>query len=112
MNSKKRRAMAEMIEARLAALARENGRGQQGTEVVTLDQQSVGRLSRMDALQSQAMSVAAQARRAAQKTQLEQALGRLDDPDYGYCVECGEEIAQKRLEFNPAVLLCIACAKG
>ncbi|WP_346915249.1 TraR/DksA C4-type zinc finger protein [uncultured Roseibium sp.] len=77
---------------------------------VELDQQSVGRLSRMDALQGQAMAQASERQRKTDLVRIEAALKRIDDGDYGYCLECGEEIAAKRLEIDPAAALCIACA--
>jgi len=77
---------------------------------VTLDQSSVGRLSRMDAMQQQAMAQATERQRASELTRIENALKRLDAGDYGYCVECDEEIALKRLEIDPAATLCIKCA--
>jgi len=80
----------------------------QGT--VMLDQQSVGRLSRMDAMQQQAMAQAQDRARQKERVMIEAALTRIADGEYGYCVECGEEIPQKRLELNPAAALCIRCA--
>lgn len=77
---------------------------------VELDQSSVGRLSRMDALQQQAMAVAGQERRKTELARIEAALRRLDEGDYGYCVACGEEIAERRLEVDPMATTCIACA--
>ncbi|WP_305985611.1 TraR/DksA C4-type zinc finger protein [Roseibium sp. MMSF_3544] len=78
---------------------------------VTLDQQSVGRLSRMDALQGQAMAQASERQRRADIQKISAALKRLDDGDYGYCVGCDEEIAEKRLEVDPAAAFCIKCAQ-
>ncbi|MGQ7792747.1 TraR/DksA family transcriptional regulator [Faunimonas sp. B44] len=77
---------------------------------VELDQQSVGRLSRMDALQGQAMAQAADRRRRARRGQIEAALRRMADGEYGYCLECGAFIGLKRLEIDPAAALCVACA--
>ena len=77
---------------------------------VELDQTRVGRLSRMDALQAQAMSLDARRRRHEQLAGVARALARLDADDYGYCEECGDEIAAGRLEFDPTATLCIACA--
>lgn len=77
---------------------------------VTLDQQSVGRLSRMDAIQQQAMAQATERKRASELTRIKDALKRLDAGEYGYCVQCDEEIAIKRLEIDPAATLCIKCA--
>lgn len=78
---------------------------------VELDQQSVGRLSRMDALQGQAMAQASERQRRANIQRIEAALSRLDQGEYGYCVECGEEIGTKRLEVDPAAAFCINCAQ-
>ena len=79
---------------------------------VELDQQSVGRLSRMDALQVQAMALEASRRRATELRRIEAALARIDTGEYGFCVECGEEIAARRLEFDPATPYCVSCASG
>lgn len=80
--------------------------------VVELDQSKVGRLSRMDAMQAQAMAQASGHRRDAALRRIAAALQRLDDGDYGICLECEEPINPKRLEFDPAMPLCIACASG
>lgn len=86
---------------------------QTGTEaaaVVELDQTRVGRLSRMDALQSQAISQQREQRRGLQLQRIAAALMRIDRDEYGYCAECGEEIAFERLKFDPATTLCFNCA--
>lgn len=79
---------------------------------VALDQQAVGRLSRMDAIQVQAMALEASRRRGAELRRIAAALGRIEAGEYGYCTECGDEIAARRLELDPAVPLCIGCASG
>ena len=81
-------------------------------KTVALDQQSVGRLSRMDAMQQQAMAKATQTRRDQQALRIKSALGRMDQGEYGYCVECGEDIPLKRLQLDPTVPTCISCASG
>ena len=53
----------KLIELQLQELTAEDELGQSSQRTVELDQQSVGRLSRMDALQSQAMAQAQQRRR-------------------------------------------------
>ena len=78
---------------------------------VALDQQSVGRLSRMDSLQVQAMDKAQDAARQKKRLKIKAALKRLDAGDYGYCVTCDEPIGEKRLDLDPSVPLCISCAK-
>jgi len=75
-----------------------------------LDQQSVGRLSRLDSMQVQAMAKAADARRAQEIRRIDAALGRVQSGDYGYCVACGEAIAPGRLDADPAAPRCADCA--
>ena len=87
-------------------------RGAEAAQPVELDQQRVGRLSRMDALQGQEMARAAGRRRDVELRKIDAALARLDSGDYGWCVSCGEEIATERLRLDPAVPVCIDCAHG
>ncbi len=79
-------------------------------ETVELDQAKVGRLSRMDALQMQAMAAENLRRRQIQLRRIDAALNRLDRGEYGLCRECELDIAPGRLEADPAALLCIDCA--
>jgi RNA polymerase-binding transcription factor DksA len=44
--------------------------------------------------------------------QIRTALERMRDGSYGECVQCGEAIAEKRLEAIPHATLCINCASG
>jgi DnaK suppressor protein len=76
-----------------------------------LDQQCVGRVSRMDSIQVRAMALATEQRRKAELARVKAALERLDGDEFGYCEMCGEKIAPARLEHNPAVTTCISCAR-
>ena len=76
---------------------------------VTLDQQSIGRLSRMDAMQQQYMDLANEERRAHRLAVLAAALKRMDDGEFGYCLRCGKDIPPARLDVDPAVTLCVDC---
>jgi len=80
--------------------------------VVELDQTSVGRLSRMDALQGQAMSKEQGRRRELELQKIVAALRRIEAGDYGYCLDCDEPIAIQRLTLDPAATLCIRCASA
>ncbi|GJL97415.1 MAG: molecular chaperone DnaK [Hyphobacterium sp.] len=84
--------------------------GGEDRKPVELDQQSVGRLSRLDSMQVQAMAKAADARRAMEIRRIDAAISRLEAGEYGWCVECGEAIAPKRLETDPAAPRCSTCA--
>ncbi|UCF89624.1 MAG: TraR/DksA family transcriptional regulator [bacterium] len=77
---------------------------------VDLDQARVGRLSRMDALQQQALAKAADSRWVSELQRIDSALVRIRTGEYGCCQLCGEDIAQKRLVADPGVATCITCA--
>ena len=102
----------EYYRAKLLALREElqSAAGNSDAETVELDQQRQGRLSRMDALTAQQMTLAAQRRRDETLRRCEAALRRIDDGDYGLCRACDEPINPKRLDFDPTVLYCIGCA--
>jgi DnaK suppressor protein len=84
--------------------------GDEASQVVQLDQARVGRLSRMDAMQAQAMSQASGRRREIMLQKIAAALERIDNDDYGICQTCEEMINLRRLEFDPTAALCIDCA--
>jgi DnaK suppressor protein len=100
------------LEAELEALGAEDALGAEGQKTVELDQTSVGRLSRMDALQGQAMAKATSARRAARRQRIAAAFQRMDEGEFGYCTDCGERIAPARLDLDPTAPTCITCAAG
>jgi DnaK suppressor protein len=79
------------------------------TKPVTLDQQSVGRVSRIDAIQQQQMAIANQQQANEVLKRIELALVRMDADNYGDCLECGESIAHARLQAQPFAGLCIDC---
>lgn len=81
------------------------------TKTVTLDQSRVGRLSRMDALQGQAMAAETARRRRDEIQRIRAALRRIESDDFGYCVKCDEEIPLSRIEFDPSSPTCLSCAR-
>lgn len=100
----------KLLEDRREELAALSDDAAEKRKPVELDQQSVGRLSRQDALQQQAMAKAQDARRLMEIRKIDAALQRIGEGAFGWCEECGEEIAVKRLEIDPTALLCVACA--
>jgi len=82
----------------------------ESSQVVELDQARVGRLSRMDAMQAQAMSQASGRRRELTLKKISAALERIENDEFGICQSCEEDINRKRLEFDPTAVLCIDCA--
>ncbi|MFK7837288.1 MAG: TraR/DksA family transcriptional regulator [Sulfitobacter sp.] len=97
------------LRARLDTLDAEDAAAHDATRPVTLDQQSTGRLTRMDALQNQAMAQAQVRRRAAERQRIHAALKRIEEGEYGFCTDCGEEIAPARLAADPAIPRCRDC---
>ncbi len=86
--------------------------GDAAAAVVELDQTRTGRLSRMDAIRAQSMSLDAANRRRQRLDQVRAALARIDAGSYGDCQDCGEPINHKRLAFDPAAVRCITCAQS
>jgi len=99
------------LRQRLAEISKERSTNADARQTVALDQASVGRVSRIDALQGQQMALAQDRNRTAEVHQIEAALQRIADGSYGYCIQCDEVISEKRLRFNPAAPTCIDCAK-
>lgn len=110
MNSDTINAFRNQLLNNLAALEDSQHTANESTATVVLDQSSVGRLSRMDAMQNQQMAIATQRRRQEQITQIKAALKRIEDNNFGYCVRCDEEIPAGRLAINPAITVCVKCA--
>ena len=102
----------KLIERLLQELTAEDELGQSSQRTVVLDQQSVGRLSRMDALQSQAMAQAQQRRRDVLKSSLIFALQRLEEGEFGYCADCGDEIEEAQISASLVIMKCMSCLKG
>jgi DnaK suppressor protein len=77
---------------------------------VRLDQTSVGRLSRIDAIQNQSFSQGMQDRQQIRAALLEEAFKRLEDGSYGLCQACGGTIQFQRLMLFPETQTCSTCA--
>jgi DnaK suppressor protein len=76
---------------------------------VTLDQQSVGRVSRIDAIQQQQMASANREQTITLLQQVDAALKRIESDEYGLCQMCDEPIALLRLQAQPHTANCIDC---
>ena len=103
-------AFKSLLLERKAALMEVEATGKDAMQIVELDQASVGRISRMDAMQGQAMAIAADQRRQLELQKIEAALKRIDHDEYGYCLSCDEAIAEPRLKLEPSTTLCFDCA--
>jgi len=83
---------------------------EESSRPVSLDE-SIGRLSRMDAINQQNMAMAGLESAKQRLTLIEAALVRLADGEYGLCLLCKKPISWERLQAKPEALACIKCAK-
>jgi DnaK suppressor protein len=99
------RSALEALHEKLSTLVSDSAEGARPVDL----EEPIGRISRGDAMQQQKM--VAENRQAAQqrRRQVEAALARIDDGEYGECLGCGEEIDPRRLEAQPEAALCVAC---
>jgi DnaK suppressor protein len=76
---------------------------------VELDQPTMGRVSRIDAMQQQKMLVANRQAQRARLQLVRSALRRFDEDEYGDCLGCGESVGHARLKARPESFFCITC---
>jgi DnaK suppressor protein len=99
-----------LLDTRKSELESEQAAGEDDRAPVELDQSSVGRVSRIDAIHGREMALATERRRKTELSKIDAALRRIDSGEYGYCLKCGEEIGDKRLALDPAAAMCVKCA--
>lgn len=98
-----------VIEDELRSLRRSMKISEETSAPVTLDQTTVGRLSRMDAMQSQAMQQQLHERELGRLGSLESALRRIDEGTFGTCTACASAIPFGRLLVLPEARTCAVC---
>ncbi|MBT8465279.1 MAG: TraR/DksA family transcriptional regulator [Myxococcales bacterium] len=107
---------AEALRLRLLELVDELERALQASasaaKPVVLDQSSVGRLSRMDAMQHQAMAKATRDKAELRLGQCKRALSAFDRGEYGLCLKCEEPIGYRRLLAKPEAPFCVDCQRA
>lgn len=101
----------QRLEEEAAQLKRAMAQANESAATVMLDQSSVGRLSRMDALQQQAMAQDMQARLGRRQRMVEAALARIYAGTFGLCCQCEADIEPERLAADPAVVFCGECSR-
>lgn len=67
-------------------------------------------ITRMDIIVNKSVNEAALNAARTRQAGLEYALKRIDDPEFGYCIDCGEEIPFARMLAMPESSRCIDCA--
>lgn len=71
---------------------------------------SIGRVSRMDAINNRSVNEAALRQAELKRTKLQEALENVHDPDFGLCKKCGRIIQTGRIILMPESNLCVKCA--
>ncbi len=101
--------LGKQLKLKAAELEAQVEESRQNAEPVALDQQSVGRVSRIDAIQQQQMAVANREQSKLLLKRVYDALRRVESAEYGFCLQCGEAIGFPRLEAQPFTPLCLDC---
>lgn len=102
-------AFEERLKRRLADVNDTLRQSADAQDAVKLDQTSVGRLSRMDAMQQQATRLGLREELQREKRRVEAALARIRGGLYGICCACEQEMSVERLQANPAAPFCMDC---
>ena len=102
--------LRDEIEKQIQSIQKNLDEYRERSASVDLDQ-PIGRLSRMDSLTNQGILLSSIEKSKTRLARLKSALIRIDDPEFGYCRECGEGIAIKRIKAMPEAVLCVSCAE-
>ena len=73
---------------------------------------AIGRISRMEAINSKSINEAALVKAKNTQSGLERALVKIDHPEFGLCRKCEEPIPYARLTIMPEADLCVPCAEN
>lgn len=101
--------LGQQLKSQLKTIQIQLQQSDDNSKPVALDQQSVGRVSRIDAIQQQQMASANRDQTIVLLQQVGAALKRIESGDYGLCLICDEPIALPRLQTQPYTPNCITC---
>jgi len=105
-----RQELKQSIETQLRHLKKELTATAESSKTTVAPDNAIGRISRVEAMQSRHIGEASARARQERITRLEQALTTVDDEEYGLCVVCEEPIPMARLRLIPEATHCVACA--
>lgn len=110
MTQEQHSALIQIIKDRLRSTREEISELQDLTKPIPLDS-SIGRVSRMDAINNKTINEASLREKKKLLSRLEKALDRSGEKDFGRCVKCGNDIAFGRLEYMPHTTRCVSCVR-
>ncbi len=109
MDASVKNEIRQIVQEQIVSLEKSLSELEERSGTVDLDQ-PIGRLSRIDSLTNQGIVLSSISKSKTRLAALQRALQFIDDPDFGYCKSCGEEINIKRLKALPESEFCISCA--
>ena len=111
METKHKNELREMLENKRLAVKKDIATYRRLAKPVAPDN-AIGRLTRMEAINSKSINEAALDKAQLALDKLERALSKIDHPDFGRCRECEERIPLARLMILPETDLCVQCAEA
>jgi len=110
VNKNQKKELEETIIQKIGGLKEKISAFQDLSKPISPDN-AIGRLTRMEAINSRSINQAALAKAKQDLKALEKSLTLIHDPDFGLCINCEEEIPRKRLMIMPESSLCVTCAQ-
>ena len=111
METEKREQLKDHIKKKIEDL-KENIKSYQVLTQPVVPDNAIGRLTRMEAINSKSINEAALNKSKQTLSKMERALMMINDPVFGLCRECEEPIPFARLMIVPESDLCVQCAEA
>ena len=109
MNSKSKRELVDKIESEMAVLRKDIDRLKELTAPIA-PENAIGRVSRMDAINNKSVNDAALNKAKQKLSNLKVELSNINDPDFGVCFKCKNNIPIGRILLMPHTRFCVQCA--
>ena len=109
MNIEESRLLKEKILEKIEQISIEVQKLEEATQPIS-PENSIGRVSRMDAINNKSVAEVALRSSKRKLTKLNVALSKIDKPDFGVCAMCNQPIPTARLMFMPESSRCVRCA--
>ena len=110
MNQTERNRLEERIKEEIAKAQEDIARLSEVVNPISPDN-AIGRLSRMEAIGARSVNQSALSQAKDRLSGLNHALANLNEPEFGLCFDCGEDIPIKRLLLMPHAKMCVGCAE-
>lgn len=108
MTTQELKELSTIIDEQMKNLRVEIAELEELTKPIPLDS-SIGRISRMDAINNKTINDAALRDKKKLLIRLERTIDRMDNSDFGKCLKCGSDIQFGRLRIMPHTTRCVNC---